>query len=142
MTFVWLKAVVTGAMPTILRGLKETRSVNAATMPSQPEVLSAIEQLRSDHDFFMHELGRAMATLRELVANGDRPSIGRDLEQVKARISAVAEQLATHNTLEENHVYLWTNTLLTSNEQHELEMLMQTELGNLPSRFNERKSPN
>jgi hypothetical protein len=39
--------------PAILQGLKEPPRVNAG-MPSHSEVLSAIEKLRSDHDFFMH----------------------------------------------------------------------------------------
>jgi hypothetical protein len=121
--------------PAILRALDGTRRVNAGTMPSHSEALNAIEKLRSDHDFFMHELAGAMATLRELLASTDQRFAERDLEQVKARIIAVAERLASHNSLEESHVYLWTTDLLTNDEQLELEMLMQTELGNLPLRF-------
>jgi hypothetical protein len=124
--------------PAILRNAKDTSGVNTGAVLSQPEILSAIEQLRSDHDFFMHELGGAMETMRELLASKDRPSTERDLKPVRARVVAIAERLATHNTLEESHVYLWTNTLLTKDEQQELEMLVHGELGNLPPRFKER----
>jgi hypothetical protein len=82
-----------------------------------------------------------MATMRELVASMDRSSSGRDLAPVKARIIAVAERLSTHNTFEESHVYLWSNNLLTNDQQHELELLMQMELGNLPIRFDRKKKP-
>lgn len=128
--------------PAILRALNEPNRVNSPTTPSNSQAVNAIEQLRNDHDFFMHELGRAMATMRELVASRDRPVMVRDLEQVKARIVAVAERLATHNALEESEVYLWATSLLTNGEQLELEMLMHTELGNLPLRFAEQKSAN
>lgn len=127
--------------PAILRSAKATSGATTGAVLSQPEIRSAIEQLRSDHDFFMHELGGAMATMRELVASGDRPSIERDLEPVRARVVAIAERLATHNTLEESHVYLWTKSLLTKDEQQELEALVHRELANLPPRFSGKESP-
>ena len=124
--------------PAILRALNETHAKNSGTTPSKSQAVNAIEQLRSDHDFFMHELGRAMATMRELVASRDRPATVRDLEQVKARIVAVAERLATHNTLEESEVYLWATSLLTSGARSDLAMLIHTELNNLPPRFDQQ----
>jgi hypothetical protein len=128
--------------PAILRALNETRWANAGTTPSQFQALNAVEQLRRDHDFFMHELARAMAIVRQLLTSLDQQSTARSLEQVNARIIGVAERLATHNTLEESHVYLWTTSLLTNEEQAELEMLMHTELGNLPLRFEGKRNPN
>src|SRR6185369_7637975 len=64
--------------PAILRALNETDRVNSGTTPSKSQAVNAIEQLRSDHDFFMHELGRAMATMRELVASRDHQATGWD----------------------------------------------------------------
>jgi hemerythrin superfamily protein len=128
--------------PAILGALNETPKVNAGTTPSLSQALDAIEQLRRDHDFFMHELARAIATMRHLLTSSDQRFPARDLEDVNAQIIAVAERLATHNALEETHVYLWVKGLLNDEEQAELEMLMHRELGNLPLRFNDKANPN
>lgn len=126
--------------PAILRALSENPKGHARDAPSLSQAQSVIEELRRDHDFFMHELARAIAVMRDLMAN-DQQDIAPALEDVRARIAAVEERLATHNTIEESQVYLWTATLLSDEEQAELETLLRNELDNMPRRFAAKTNP-
>src|SRR5512141_2752469 len=55
--------------PAILRALGGTRRVEAVNAPSLSHAQKVIEELRGDHNFFMHELARAIASMRDLMAN-------------------------------------------------------------------------
>ena len=99
------------------------------------EALAMVEVLRTDHDFFMRELARAISTLREL-----RQRILTDSDQAKlnALADAVREmerRLATHNELEEKQIYLWSSRILTEPEQLELLARINAEIENRPPRF-------
>ena len=96
------------------------------------EAQAIIEDLRADHDFFMHELARAIGILRELTNTvGDEAK----LEAVGAAVRAVEKRLATHNEIEENQIYRWASTILTQPEQLELLAQINAELENRPPRF-------
>jgi len=55
--------------PTVLNRLTETTDDPA--VPGLSEAQSIVENLRADHDFFMHELARAIGLLRELRKTND-----------------------------------------------------------------------
>jgi hemerythrin superfamily protein len=92
-----------------------------------------VKNLRADHDFFMHELARAIGILRELPAANDAK-----LAVVTGIVRKVEERLATHNEIEENQIYRWSSTILSESEQLELLARINTELENRPPRFSEQ----
>ena len=101
------------------------------------ETKSMIENLRADHDFFMHELARAVGILRNLPGAIDDQEIEARLASVLAVVLEVEKRLAHHNTMEENHIYRLASTILTEEEQIGLATRVNTELENRPSRFSE-----
>ncbi len=101
------------------------------------EARAIIENLRSDHDFFMHELARAIAILRELKKTTRTP-IDQDLGVVRGAVGEVERRLSNHNLIEEAQIYLWSSTLLTEPEQFKLLAEIRHELDNRPPRFSEK----
>lgn len=95
------------------------------------EAQVVVKNLRGDHDFFMHELARAIAILREL------PDEAK-LAAVTGIVRKVEERLTTHNDIEENQIYRWSSTLLSESEQLELLARINAELKNRPPRFSEQ----
>lgn len=96
------------------------------------EAQVVIKTLRADHDFFMHELARAIGILRELPGNEAK------LATVADTVRKVEERLATHNDIEENQIYRWSSTLLSESEQLELLARINAELEKRPPRFSEQ----
>lgn len=96
---------------------------------------TAIERLRADHEFFMHELGRAIETMRTVTNVSDRPLIDKGLETVRSAILQIADRLVEHNQIEENHVYQLAGTVLSFDEQEELARQISSELEKRPPRF-------
>ena len=90
------------------------------------EAQAIVKNLRADHDFFMHELARAIGILREDKLTG-----------VADIVRKVEERLATHNEIEENQIYRWSSTILSESEQLELLTRINAELNNRPPRFSE-----
>jgi len=91
------------------------------------EAQAIVKNLRADHDFFMHELARAIGILREDKLTG-----------VADIVRKVEERLATHNEIEENQIYRWSSTILSESEQLELLTRINAELNNRPPRFSEQ----
>jgi hypothetical protein len=121
--------------PTILRELTRSQRNHSDDAPSLDEARAAIARLRDDHDFFMRELASAIRTMRELrVASGNQTSSGQP-QEVRRRVAAVRSRLETHNKLEEEQVYRWTDTLLDSSAQARLAARLRSEIENLPPRF-------
>ena len=94
--------------------------------PSRDEAQSVVAELRRDHDFFMHELVRAVEIMRGL---------SPVLSDVKNIVDKVEQRLVTHNEVEENKIYRWATTLLSPEEQEKLANQITTELRKQPSRF-------
>ena|SRR5215216_3630234 len=113
--------------PAILHALSSSEDVAQAQ--------HTIEALRRDHDFFMHELAKAIATMRGLLNATDRKLINEEQESVRRIIAAVRERLSAHNSMEENEVYLWPARLLNEVEQAELHERVEVELRRIPPRF-------
>lgn len=100
--------------------------------PDLSEAQAVVEQLRTDHDFFMRELAGAIGILRE-------PHQGDDakLTAVSDAVREIENRLATHNETEENQIYRWATTMLTEPEQLDLLARINAELENRPPRFSE-----
>jgi hemerythrin superfamily protein len=99
------------------------------------EAQSIVETLRTDHDFFMRELARAIGVLRELPKKIAAASDEAKLIAVNDTVREIESRLATHNEIEENQIYRWTGTILTETEQTDLAARINAELENRPPRF-------
>ena len=120
--------------PSVLKGLS-SRTVGPLVAPSLEEGRIAVELLRRDHDFFMHELGRAILTLRELLQTRDQHTIDQGLNAVRETILEVEKWLTIHNESEENQIYRWATSVLNEQEQMQLTTRVNGELVKLPPRF-------
>lgn len=101
-----------------------------AVLSQWTEAQPLVERLRTDHDFFMRELARAIGILRELPATDEAK-----LTAVGDIVREVEKRLATHNEIEENQIYRWASTILTEPEQSDLATRINAELENRPPRF-------
>ena len=91
------------------------------------EAQSIIDHLRADHDFFMRELAQAIRVIRES-DEAKWVSVGNAIREIEKR-------LASHNEIEENHIYNLASTLLSEQAQVELSTRINAELEHRPSRF-------
>lgn len=123
--------------PALLSASVASQGEGSDAAPASGQVRAAVEHLREDHDFFMHELAKAVNAARELAAQ-DGPPARELLLQIKGRASAVAERLIKHNRLEEEQVYLWPVLLLAESELDTVREGIRREIENLPPRFSER----
>ena len=119
--------------PAILGAFESEKQTKESSAPSFETAQKIINQLRDDHDFFMHELISAIKEMRDLRAKNRDAS--KRLSQVRETITAVNRRLETHNELEESEVYQWIETLLDTPERAALNERMQREIDNLPPRF-------
>jgi hemerythrin superfamily protein len=105
-------------------------------VPSYTQAEKMIEQLKSDHNFFMDELAEAVKAFRHLLAESlGESQVSAQVESIQTRVKLVALRLESHNLLEENQVYQWTGLILTPEQQDQLNRAMKRELANLPARF-------
>lgn len=121
--------------PAVLNRL--SASADEVAGPDLSEAQFVVENLRADHDFFMHELARAVGILRELPRPIDSPEGEARLDSVLNIVLETAKRLESHNRIEENQIYRWISTILTEPEQAELATRINAELENRPPRFSE-----
>ena len=121
--------------PAILSAFAAAQSAQKTTLDSDA-VRDAIEELRKDHDFFMHEMARAINILRKIKTSGNEHS-NTWQDTVRQVTLAIRHRLETHNALEEEKLYRWASTLLTGPDQAGLASRVRSELENLPPRFRE-----
>lgn len=105
--------------PRVLEAVTRTRE--SLDEGSHDDTRKVIEQLRADHEFFMHELGKAV--------------IDKELDTVRRAISEIEQKLIEHNRIEENHVYQLAGIVLNTAEQEELVQRISSELEKRPPRF-------
>jgi len=103
--------------------------------PQYQEALSAIDQLRVDHEFFMRELGTSVNSMRNQEGTSDQEVVSKHLREVRRSIVEMQSRLAKHNQLEENHVYKWVDVLLDEAKRAKLATRIRRELENIPLRF-------
>ena len=99
------------------------------------EAQKIITELRQDHEFFMHELARAVETNRELLTTSEQPMVNEGLKTIENIVGQIEQRLVQHNEVEENKIYHWASTLLSDDEQTKLTERITWELRNRPSRF-------
>jgi hemerythrin superfamily protein len=106
-------------------------------VPDASEAQAIIENLRADHDFFMHELARAIRILRKFPQTISTASDEAKWAAVSDAVREIEKRLATHNEIEESQIYRWSCTILTAPEQLDLRARINAELENRPLRFSE-----
>ena len=84
--------------PTVLSSF-EDRAISDA--PTLDEAQTVVAQLREDHDFFMHELARAVEIMRQLVNSSEPTVLSEGLADVKNTLLQVEQRLVKHNEVEE-----------------------------------------
>jgi iron-sulfur cluster repair protein YtfE (RIC family) len=108
-------------------------------LPSFEEAETKVESLRSDHNFFMDELSKAVKTFREILAKDERgENLAESLDTITERVKAVSQRLQSHNVLEEDQVYKWAALILSASDLLDLGTALRRELENLPPRFRAR----
>lgn len=120
--------------PSILNAPRANFTGTGGT-PWYEEALRAIDVLRHDHDFFMHELSTAVNTMRKYGSASDPVATSGLLREVRCCVVSVETRLRTHNQLEEDQVYTWVGALLGEAERSTLTARMKHELENIPPRF-------
>ena len=99
------------------------------------EAQTVVAQLRQDHEFFMHELARAVEVMRELLTVSEPSVIKAGLDNITNTILQVEQRLVEHNEVEESQIYNRASTLLESQEQEKLAKQITMELSKRPARF-------
>lgn len=120
--------------PAVINALVNQQADNAEEL-SLSEGNLAVEQLRADHDFFMHELAEAIRILRDLMNATDQSLVDEGVKTVRGSVLQIERRLALHNEAEENKLYRWASKILTEQEQAVLAKRINAELANRPSRF-------
>jgi Hemerythrin HHE cation binding domain len=121
--------------PAILNARRES-FYNHGDAPSFEEASAIVERLRSDHNFFMDELAKAVKTFRVILATNQKAGdLAEQLETVRERVKAVSLRLQQHNELEEDRVYKWAGLFISAGEVENLSTAVRQELENLPPRF-------
>jgi hypothetical protein len=121
--------------PAILNAPRELLD-NDGGVPSFEEARMMVESLRSDHNFFMDELSKAVKTFREIMAKDETSHyVAEQLATIPERVDAVSLRLESHNALEEDQVYKWPRLILSASDRQDLEAALRRELENLPGRF-------
>lgn len=101
------------------------------------EAQEIVTELREDHEFFMHELARAVEIARKLITVSEQPLLNEGLKNIENIIVQIEARLVKHNQVEENQVYGWATTVLSPEDQATLMEGITKELRNRPSRFTE-----
>ena len=109
-----------------------SKLVNQTVGPSPSQAQSIVNDLRADHDFFMHKLAEAIGTLRDMTNSED---VAETLKTIRETVIEVEKRLLVHNEIEEKQVYGWSIGLFDEQEQIELLTLINKELEHYPSRF-------
>lgn len=118
--------------PTVLSSLERANHTSA---PLLDEARTVVEQLHQDHDFFMHELARAVEIIRKLLTVSERQILNEGLNNVKNIVLQVEQRLVKHNEVEESQIYRWATTLLNPEQQAQLAKQITAELRKHPPRF-------
>src|SRR5687767_5146500 len=121
--------------PAVLSSFEDGQVSNAST-PTFEAAQTVVAQLRDDHDFFMHELARAVEIVRQLTTS-QPAALADGLADVRNTLLQVEQRLARHNEVEENQIYRWVTMLLNSVEQEKLVERITRELRKHPQRFTE-----
>jgi len=104
-------------------------------MPDFEQVKATVDDLRSDHNHFMSELGVAMKEMRSLIVHPEHYSVAGVVAVLRRRLDNLEELLERHNEKEEELIYLWPSLLLDDESLSQLELGLVTQIENMPPRF-------
>lgn len=114
------------------------KNVEQNTASDLESVTASINELRSDHDFFVRELAAAVKMMRELIFF--KQIRAEKLPLVIETVNAVVEMLKKHNEIEESEIYNLAENIIDEAEHAELNNLIEKELSKLPPRFDGDRS--
>jgi len=120
--------------PAVVTGAREKTSDDASG-PLLSEAIAAVDQLRNDHNFLMHELADAIQAIRKLGKFSDKRINLEGLNRVQNIVREIERRLASHNQLEEQQIYQWVDVVLSEQGQAQLQTRIARELANKPPRF-------
>ena len=95
-----------------------------------PDIDETLERLRRDHDFFMHEFGSAIKSMRSMT-DETKGGIMRDAARA---LLAIRDRLIEHNAIEEERIYPLC-ALMSERDGDVISRFVSKELNNLPPRF-------
>ena len=121
--------------PSVLNAVTRADDDKVFVAAMLPETQSAIERLRSDHDFFMKQLADAVEIARSLVNASEEAVTGKGLNAIKEIVFQIEQRLEDHNHVEEGHIYRLSGIVLSRAEQLDLAQLITSELEKRPPRF-------
>jgi len=121
--------------PAILDALAQLPEAQSGAVVTSFEAKDLIAHLREDHNFFMNELASAIKVMREMGSAPSDERVARALRSVRRKVNAVGHRLEQHNRLEEERLYRWPASLLTTTEQARLLARVAREVENLPPRL-------
>lgn len=115
--------------PVILGAIETQKSATEiSSLSSLQAAQSTINELREDHDFFMHELSGTVKRMRGLDENRQTESeTAKQISSVRETIAAVSRRLEKHNEQEESEIYKWMDALLNSSECAALNRRMRSD---------------
>jgi iron-sulfur cluster repair protein YtfE (RIC family) len=96
------------------------------------DIENILQELRSDHDFFIKELARAVKAMRSV------PDFGKEAETfavVRDLVDGVKRGLIRHNKIEEEAVYPLAERADAGNLEQNIRENALRELENMPQRF-------
>jgi len=116
--------------PAVLERAKKTNPAGSQLPSNIPLV---VDQLHSDHDFFMRELARAIKAMRLVFYFGNENETTAVVQQL---LEGVRDRLLEHNRIEEDIIYpLVADALIGEVAAKELGKAVQREIEKLPQRF-------
>jgi hypothetical protein len=120
--------------PAVLSHLETVKS-ECACAPDLSAAQTLIARLVADHDYFMHGLALLMKTMRELLKVSEAAIINERVSYVSQMVVEIEQRLIDHNALEEDQLYRWVTTMLSSTDQDKLARQIMGELEKRPPRF-------
>ncbi len=119
--------------PVLLRSNYSTENEQKDDNSSPNSVTNIIEQLRSDHNWFMNELASLIKQMRLFVFSERSDAIA-----AIDRLETFRERLTIHDEIEEAEVYPLVEQILEPAEVLALNMRIKKELEKFPLRFADR----
>src|SRR6185503_20242481 len=81
--------------PAVINGLSSPSDQRRFAL-TLSDAESAVERLRADHEFFMHELAQAISILRDLLNSTDRHALDDGIRTVRKAVLEIDKRLVLH----------------------------------------------
>lgn len=120
--------------PAVIKGVSRASAAQTYSLKLS-EAQTSVDQLRAEHNFFMHELAQAICRLRDLLKETGSHSAYVGIGKVRDAVLEIEKRLTLHNQLEETQIYRWAMDILNEQEKADLVTRIDAELAGRPSRF-------